>query len=115
MYFASFAVVILLAFFFTKYLGIKSNSLSKGQNTKVIEAISLGNNTRILIIEIFEVIYIVYDNNSHVLLLDKLNKKDINIEARELKSDMEHIYSIAEKTIMQKDNIVRKFIKRKNR
>lgn len=113
MYFASFIFVISLAFFFTKYLAKKSSSLNKGQNAKIIEAISLGNNTRIVITEIFDVIYIVYENNSHLLLLDKLSKEDLNFEAKDLRADKEHLYNIIERAIVEKKKISKKFNKEK--
>lgn len=112
MYFISFIIVILLAFFSTKYLAKKSSSLSKGQNSKVIEAIPLGNNTRILIIEIFGVIYIVYDNSSHVLLLDKLSKEDINVEIEDLIANKDHIHNFVERAMLQKNKLVNKIKKK---
>lgn len=112
LYFASFIIVILLAFFFTKYLAKKSTSLNRGQNSKIIEIMSLGNNSRILIVEIFGVIYVVYDNNSHILLLDKHNKEDINVIVKDSIADKDYINNLIERAMMQKGNLVKKLKKK---
>ncbi len=112
MYLASFIVVIFLAFFFTKYLARKSSSLNKSKNTKIIEIIPLGNNTRIIIVEIFSTIYIIYDNNSNLLLLDKLRKEDVNIQVSDLTMNKDEINNIIERALMKKDSIVNKFRKK---
>ncbi|WIV13948.1 flagellar biosynthetic protein FliO [Proteiniborus sp. MB09-C3] len=112
-YLGSFIIVIFLAFFFTKYIARKSSSLSRSKNIKIIEAISLGNNTRVFVIEIFEVIYIIYDNNSHLLLLDKFNKEDMNTQFMDSGTEKAEINSVVEKFLMRKDNIINKLGKKK--
>ncbi|MFA5523329.1 MAG: flagellar biosynthetic protein FliO [Tissierellales bacterium] len=107
-YIGFFIIVTILAFFFTKYMAKKSSSLNRGKNMKVIEALFLGNNTKVFIIEILGFIYVVYDNNSHLLLLDKYAKEDVNIENSHFGNDSKEVNNIIRKILKQKKNIVEK-------
>lgn len=104
-YLVSFVIVIILAFYFTKFIAKKSNLMSRSKNIKVIEAISLGNNTRIFIVEVLGIIYIVFDNNSHLLLLDKLNRDDVDVQFRDIEIDKDNFKNIIEKLTKSKDSI----------
>lgn len=104
----SFVIVILLAFYFTKYIARKSNLLSKSKNIKVIEAISLGNNTKIFIIEVLGTVYIVYDNNSHLLLLDKVDKEDADVQFKDLEIEKDNFNDIIKNLLKHKDNVFEK-------
>ncbi|WP_352419613.1 flagellar biosynthetic protein FliO [Proteiniborus sp.] len=103
-YLVSFVIVIILAFYFTKFIAKKSNLMSRSKNIKVIEAISLGNNTRIFIVEVLGIIYIVFDNNSHLLLLDKLNRDDVDVQFRDIEIDKDNFKNIIEKLTKSKDS-----------
>lgn len=109
----SFIIVIFLAFFFTKYIARKTNLLNKSKHIKIIEIISLGNNTRIIIMEILEAYYIVYDNSSHLLLLDKISKEDVNIQFENLETGNDSFNNIIGKLLLQKDNVIEKLGKGK--
>lgn len=86
-YLISFLAVIFLAYIFTKYLAKKSNSLNRSKNIKIVEGISIGNNSRILIVAVLDKFYIVYDNNSSLLLLDKLDKDELDIQFNNYKKE----------------------------
>ncbi len=109
----SFVIVIFLAFFFTKYIARKSNFLNKSKHIKIIEVISLGSNTKIIIMEILEAYYIVYDNNSHSLLLDKIDKEDVDIQFENLETRKDSFDTIIERLLLQKDSIIEKLGKGK--
>lgn len=107
-YLGSFVIVIFLAYFFSKYIAKKSNLLSKSKNIKVLEAISLGNNTRIFIIEIIDIVYIVFDNNSQPLLLEKFSKKEVDILIKDSETGKDNLVNITEKLLQQKKEILYK-------
>lgn len=107
-YLGSFVIVIFLAYFFSKYIAKKSNLLSKSKNIKVLEAISLGNNTRIFIIEIIDIVYIVFDNNSQPLLLEKFSKEEVDILIKDSETGKDNLVNITEKLLQQKKEILYK-------
>lgn len=113
MYLGTFIIVILLAFFFTKYVAKKSSLLSKSKNIKVIDGISLGKDTRIFIIEVLGAFYILYDNNTHVLLLERLSKEEVTAQSIDFENEKNDINNIVEKLLSQKDNIFEKLSKEK--
>lgn len=113
MYLGTFIIVILLAFFFTKYVAKKSSLLSKSKNIKVIDGISLGKDTRIFIIEVLGAFYILYDNNTHVLLLERLSKEEVTAQSIDFEDEKNDINNIVEKLLSQKDNIFEKLSKEK--
>lgn len=113
-YLGSFVIVIILAFFFTKYMAKKSSSLNRSKNIKIIETLFLGNNTRVFLLEIFDAIYIIYDNNSHMQLLDKINKHDVNIQQIHIGNEGNEINSIIEKVLKRKTNITNKLTNKRN-
>lgn len=102
MYLIAFIFVILLAFFFTKYIAKKSNLLNRSNNIKVIDGISLSSNTKLLIIEVFDIIYVIYDNNAHVLLLEKYDKEKIVSNFGDLEAEQKDI-----------DKIIKNFFQKK--
>lgn len=113
-YLGSFIIVTILAFFFTKYMAKRSSTLNRSKNIKVIETLFLGNNTRVFIIEILDAIYIIYDNNSHLQLIDKLNKEDVNIQQTHLGNEGNEINSVIKRILLQKSNVLNKFVNRQN-
>lgn len=113
MYLATFIFVILLAFFSTKYIAKKSSVLGRSNNIKVIDGISLGNNTKLFIVEILNIIYIIYDNNSHAVVIEKYNKDDIANKLGDIKSEKEDISLRIKKLLSKKENTLEKLNKEK--
>lgn len=90
-YLGSFIIVIILASSFTKFIAKKSETLGKIKNIKVIQSIPLNKNTRIYIIEIWKVYYIIYDNGSHIEILDKYKNEDAVAFLRDLEVEQKQI------------------------
>lgn len=83
-YILSFVIVILLAYFVSKFIASKSMNLHTGKSMKIIDVMNLGNNNKITIVKILDNIYILGVNNNGIDILDKIEDEerlqDINIQ-----------------------------------
>lgn len=62
--FFSFAVILVLAYFTSKFVAINSNKINNGKNMEIIDVLNLGNNKKILMIKILEKVYILGVSNN---------------------------------------------------
>lgn len=69
----SFALVLVLAYFTTKFLSKNISKLNKSKNMKVLDIISIDNNNKIALVEILDVCYIISISNTGINVIDKLN------------------------------------------
>jgi len=113
-YLSSFIIVIFLAASFTKFIAKKSETLGKIKDIKIIQSISLGKNTRISIIEIWDVYYIIYDNGSHIEILDKYKDEDIGDFLKNLETEQKQFDDKFKNLLKLKENMITKLDK-KNR
>lgn len=78
-YLIAFFLVIFLVYFSTKIIARKTSYLAKSNKIKIIDFLSLSTNSKILIVEILDNIYILAVNNNQINIIDKLNKEDIDL------------------------------------
>lgn len=71
-YFFAFIVILILAFFSTKLWARKSKFGAKGKNMEILDAMSIGSNSKIIIAQILNKVYIISVSNSSITLIDKL-------------------------------------------
>ena len=89
LYFLSFLLVIFFAFYFTKLIAKKTSNMTKSNNMKVLDFITISSNSKILIVDIIDNIYVLSINNNQVTVIDKLTKDDIDIDIDSLKVHFE--------------------------
>ncbi|RKD34447.1 flagellar biosynthetic protein FliO [Thermohalobacter berrensis] len=82
-YLLSFIVVVVLAYYFTKFMAKKATNYGSTSNIKVIDYISLDNSHKIVIVKIFNNVYILSLNNNDTTVVDKINETNINIKTNE--------------------------------
>lgn len=74
----SFAVILALAYFTSKFVAINSTKINNGKNMEIIDVLNLGNNKKILMIKILEKIYVVgISNNGEFSTIDTIENKNI--------------------------------------
>jgi len=80
-YFLAFILILVLAFFSTKLWARKSNFGMKSKNIEILDAMSMNNNNKILILKILNNVYIVSISNNSINLIDKLGDASIYYES----------------------------------
>lgn len=74
----SFAVILALAYFTSKFVAINSTKINNGKNMEIIDVLNLGNNKKILMIKILGKIYIVgVSNNGDFNTIDTIENENI--------------------------------------
>lgn len=100
----SFLLVIVLAYFATKFIAKKSSNLANSSNIQMIDHINLGHNNRIMIVKIYNNLYILAVNNNRIDVIDNLQYDADNLINKESKNDKS----------TQTFNYIENFIKGKN-
>lgn len=72
-YIIIFIAVIIFAIRGTRYVAKKSQSLMKSKYIHIIDSVSVGQNTKLVIAKISNNIYIISISNNQVILIDKIN------------------------------------------
>ena len=73
----SFALVLALAYFTTKFLSKKMTNYNKSEKMNIVDTISIDNNNKISIVKILEEYYVISINNNGINLIDKLDTVEI--------------------------------------
>ncbi|EOC99718.1 flagellar biosynthetic protein FliO [Caldisalinibacter kiritimatiensis] len=81
-YLIAFFAVLFLSYFTSKVIGKKSSTMIKSKNISIIDSMSIGRNSRIMIVKILNSLYIVAVNENQTTVLDKIDDNQIieNIE-----------------------------------
>lgn len=72
-YIVIFIMVIIFAIYGTKFFAKKSQSFMKSKYIHIIDSVSIGQNTKLIIAKISNNIYIISLNNNQVTLIDKIS------------------------------------------
>ncbi|WP_041701676.1 flagellar biosynthetic protein FliO [Gottschalkia acidurici] len=94
LFLAIFIGIILLALYSTKFIAKKTNNLSRSNNMQVLDFINIGANTKIVIIKIYDNVYILSMGNNYTTFIDKLKEDDLG----------EDFQSILNKSLYQNNN-----------
>lgn len=73
----SFIIILVLAYFTTKFVANSSNKLNKGKNMKIIDILNLGNNKKIMLVKIIDKIYILGINNGGIDVIDTIHENKV--------------------------------------
>lgn len=77
MYIFFLAIVLVGCYFLTKWISVKSYSLIKSRNLKVIERIPLDKDKSIILLERGEKVYLLGVTSNGMSILDTMSKEDI--------------------------------------
>lgn len=75
-YFISFIIVLVLAYYFSKFISIKTSGFIKGRNINIIEMFNIGKNNKIIIIKINNYVYVLSMGNNYTTVIDKIPYKE---------------------------------------
>ncbi|NBI07870.1 flagellar biosynthetic protein FliO [Senegalia massiliensis] len=91
----SFGVILVLAYFTTKMVAMKSTNMNNGKNMEIIDVLNLGNHKKILLVKILGKIYIIgTSNNGGFNKIDEIQDEKIinNVsESDYYKSDFDNL------------------------
>ncbi|WP_130806998.1 flagellar biosynthetic protein FliO [Senegalia massiliensis] len=74
----SFGIILVLAYFTTKMVAMKSTNMNNGKNMEIIDVLNLGNHKKILLVKILGKIYVIgTSNNSGFNKIDEIQDEDI--------------------------------------
>ena len=80
LYLFIFIIFILFTIYGTKFIAKKSKRFINSKYIQIIDKINLDTNTKIIIVEINEYIYILGLNNNTIELIDKVSEDDFNFK-----------------------------------
>mgnify|MGYP000914071735 CR=1 FL=1 len=72
-----FIVVLLAAYYFTKFIGSKMSYSNTNKHIKVLDRVFLGNDKSICIIQIGNRFFVIGITNHHIELISELNEAEV--------------------------------------
>ncbi|WP_425449178.1 flagellar biosynthetic protein FliO [Dethiothermospora halolimnae] len=77
-YLLAFVLVLLIAFYGTKFFAKKMSGLGNQSYMKIIDAFNIDKNTKILIVDILDNFYILSVGSNGTTVIDKVNKVNLD-------------------------------------
>lgn len=77
-----FGAIIFLAYYTTKLVASKSNQSMRSENMEVIDAMSLGTTSKIMMVRVEKYVYVLAVNGSSITSIDKLDYDELDIVER---------------------------------
>lgn len=82
-----FGAVIFLAYYTTRIIASKSNQSMKSGNMEVLDFMSLGTTTKIMMVKIERYVYILAVSGSNITSIDRLEHDELDLEEKSLYSN----------------------------
>lgn len=81
-----FGAIIFLAYYTTRLIANKSNQGMRSENMEVLDFMSLGTTTKIMMVRVERYVYVLAVSGNNISSIDKLEYDDLDIEERSLYS-----------------------------